>query len=106
MSELTKSFSDAYALPWAIKHYGEFDAIFSAGGLLLCYVTRPRTKRKQDAMSYLVQCANLMPEIERALKLYFDRRTYIKSPVTEADLKKLYNEIADITGGKKIETAI
>ena len=62
MSELVKSFQDAYALPWTIKHYGEFDAIFSAGELRLCYVSRPDTERKRAAMSYLVQCANLMPE--------------------------------------------
>lgn len=62
MSELVKSFQDAYALPWTIKHYGEFDAIFPAGELRLCYVSRPDTERKRAAMSYLVHCANLMPE--------------------------------------------
>ena len=67
MSELVKSFQDAYALPWTIKHYGEFDAIFSAGELRLCYVSRPDTERKRAAMSYLVQCANLMPEAVRLL---------------------------------------
>lgn len=76
MNELTKGFSDAYAPPWTIKHYGEFDAIFSAGGLLLCYVTRPRTERKQAAMSYIVQCANLMPE---AVKLLNEADTYMTS---------------------------
>ena len=68
MSELVKSFQDAYALPWTIKHYGEFDAIFSAGELRLCYVSRPDTERKRAAMSYLVQCANLMPEAVELLK--------------------------------------
>ena len=68
MSELVKSFQDAYALPWTIKHYGEFDAIFSAGELRLCYVSRPDTERKRAAMSYLVHCANLMPEAVELLK--------------------------------------
>ena len=68
MSELVKSFQDAYALPWTIKHYGEFDAIFSAGELRLCYVSRPDTERKQAAMSYIIQCANLMPEAVELLK--------------------------------------
>ena len=68
MSELVKSFQDAYALPWTIKHYGEFDAIFSAGELRLCYVSRPDTERKRAAMSYLVQCANLMPEAVEVIK--------------------------------------
>lgn len=68
MSELVKSFQDAYALPWTIKHYGEFDAIFSAGELRLCYVSRPDTERKRAAMSYLVQCANLMPEAVEVIR--------------------------------------
>ena len=103
MSELTKGFSDAYALPWTIKHYGEFDAIFSAGELRLCYVSRPDTERKRAAMSYLVQCANLMPEIAHDLKLFFDRRAYIRSPVSEVDLKRLYNRIAELVGTAQIE---
>ena len=67
MSELTKGFSDAYALPWTIKHYGEFDAIFSAGELRLCYVSRADTERKKAALNYMVRCANLMPAATRLL---------------------------------------
>ena len=68
MSELAKNFSDAYALPWTIKHYGAFDAIFSASGLRLCYVSRPDTERKRAAMSHIIKCANLMPECVNILK--------------------------------------
>ena len=68
MSELTKSLSDAYALPWTIKHYGAFDAIFSASGLRLCYVSRPDTERKRAAMSHIIKCANVMPECIKVLR--------------------------------------
>ena len=65
----------------------------------------PILEARKDALKYLVQCANLMPEIERALKLYFERRAYVKSPVTEADLKRLYNRIAEIVGAAPVEVA-
>ena len=64
---MKRDFEEYYALPWTIKHYGEFDAIFSADELRLCYVSRPDTERKQAAMSYIIQCANLMPEAVRLL---------------------------------------
>ena len=97
---ITKNFEEYFPLPWTIKHYGEFDAIFSAGELRLCYVSRPT---QNVAMSYLVQCANLMPEIAHDLKLFFDRRAYIRSPVSEVDLKRLYNRIAELVGTAQIE---
>ena len=96
------------ALPWKLDMRSSTFAVIcnaqnlSTGIVLEC----TGTPTQKAAMKYIVQCANLMPEIERALKLYFDRSTYSNAPVTENDLKKLYNEIADITGGKKIETAI
>jgi hypothetical protein len=96
------------ALPWKLDMRSATFAVIcnaqnlSTGIVLEC----TGTPTQKAAMNYIVQCANLMPEIERALKLYFDRFAHSNAPVTENDLKKLYNEIADITGGKKIETAI
>lgn len=63
----------------------------------------PILEARKDALKYLIQCANLMPEIAHDLKLFFDRRAYIRSPVSEVDLKRLYNRIAELVGTAQIE---
>lgn len=102
---MVKSFQDAYALPWTIKHYGEFDAIFSAGELRLCYVSRPDTERKRAAMSYLVQCSNLMPEAVAIIKDLCDAAMAADSSIrglemTEKVIQRAEALLAKLEGGE------
>ena len=95
------------ALPWKLDMRSSTFAVIcnaqnlSTGIVLEC----TGTPTQKTVMNYIIQCANLVPEIERSLKLYFDRRAYTKSPVTEADLKRLYNRIAEIVGAAPVEVA-
>lgn len=108
MSELTKSFEQEFPLPWHIEEdeTGQLRTLCPASGTAFMdfgIVEGPLDFDGYDVQEYLVQCANIMPEIARDLKLYFRRRAYAKSPVTEEDLKRLYNRIAEIVGETPIE---
>ena len=101
---MTKDFEKYFPLPWEVKiidtatfiqsefEPGEHTIKFNADNIA-----------HVDALEYMVKCANLMPEIAHDLKLFFDRRAYIRSPVSEVDLKRLYNRIAEIVGTAQIE---
>ena len=101
---MTKDFEKYFPLPWEVKiidtatfiqsefEPGEHTIKFNADNIA-----------HVDALEYMVKCANLMPEIAHDLKLFFDRRAYIRSPVSEVDLKRLYNRIAELVGTAQIE---
>lgn len=97
-------FEEYFQLPWSVE--------FQDTAAFIKSVNMP----KQDsifvdtnidahvgAVCYAVACANLMPKIAHDLKLFFDRRAYNRSPVSEVDLKRLYNRIAELVGTAQIE---
>lgn len=105
---MTKDFEKYFPLPWHIEEdeTGQLRTLCPASGEAFMdfgIVEGPLDFDGYDVQEYLVQCANIMPEIARDLKLYFRRRAYAKSPVTEEDLKRLYNRIAEIVGTAQIE---
>lgn len=101
---MKREFEKYFPLPWEVKiidtatfiqsefEPGEHTIKFNADNIA-----------HVDALEYMVKCANLMPEIAHDLKLFFDRRAYIHSPVSEVDLKRLYNRIAELVGTAQIE---
>ena len=93
------------ALPWKLDmRSSTFAVIRNAQNLTTGIVLEcTGTPTQKAVMEYIVQCANLMPEIAHDLKLFFDRRAYIRSLVSEVDLKRLYNRIAELVGTAQIE---
>lgn len=105
---MTKDFEKYFPLPWHIEEdeTGQLRTLCPASGTAFMdfgIVEGPLDFDGYDVQEYLVKCANLMPEIAHDLKLFFDRRAYIRSPVSEVDLKRLYNRIAELVGTAQIE---
>ena len=99
--------SKGCALPWNLDVRSKTYMAIRNGsneptGLVLVCTGTPSQRAAAD---YAVACANLMPKIAHDLKLFFARRAYNRSPVSEVDLKRLYNRIAELVGTAQIEEA-
>lgn len=113
---MKREFEKYFPLPWSISFYGdgvhyiETETEDDSGFWIMENNDRDTRKHNdtlegRDALEYMVRCANLMPEIAHDLKLFFARRAYNRSPVSEVDLKRLYNRIAELVGTAQIEQA-
>lgn len=103
---MSSKFVEVFPLPWHIIDYqgGYISAICPAKGDSVLYFgifdDYDNQHVEHEIHEYIVDCANMLPEIEKTLRLYLNRNVDKESSckITDDDLKMLHDKILVIMG--------